>query len=80
MIASPAEGSTVEVKIIQVSGVAEDDEGLAKLEIIVNGKRVVVREGGPGISKAKDSSPKRLDFKERIHLGPRRKPDHFPRP
>lgn len=70
VIASPAEGSTVEVKIIHVSGVAEDDEGLSKLEIIVNGKRVVVREGGPGTRQTKDSGTKRLDFKERIHLEP----------
>jgi hypothetical protein len=70
VIASPAEGSTVEVKIIYISGVAEDDEGLSKLEIIVNGKRVVVREGGLGTRQTKDSDPKRLDFKERIHLEP----------
>jgi len=70
VIASPAEGSTVEVKIIQVSGVAEDDEGLSRLEIIVNGKRIVVREDGRGTRQTKDSGPKRLDFKERIHLEP----------
>jgi hypothetical protein len=70
VIASPAEGSTVEVKIIYVSGVAEDEEGLSKLEIIVNGKRVVVREGGSGARSAKDGSPKRLDFKESIRLEP----------
>jgi hypothetical protein len=70
VIAYPAEGSTVEVKIIQVSGVAEDDQGLAKLEIIVNGKRVVVREAGLGTRKTQDGDPKRLDFKESIHLEP----------
>ena len=61
---------TVEVKIINVSGVAEDDEGLSKLEIIVNGKRIAVREGGRGTRETKDISTKRIDFKERIHLEP----------
>jgi hypothetical protein len=70
VIASPAEGSTVEVTIIQVSGVAEDDQGLAKVEIIVNGKRVLEREGGRAIGKVQDRGPKRLDFKESIHLEP----------
>ena len=70
VIASPAEGSTVEVKIIYVSGVAEDDEGLSKLEIIVNGKRVAVREGGAGTRQSKDTGAKRLDFKESIRLEP----------
>jgi hypothetical protein len=68
VIASPAEGSTVEVKIIHISGVAEDDEGLSKLEIIVNGKRVAVREGGAGTRQSKDTGAKRLDFKESIRL------------
>jgi Caspase domain/Bacterial Ig domain len=68
VIASPAEGSTVEVKVIHLSGVAEDDEGLAKIEIIVNGKRAVVREGGAGARSAKDSTPKRLDFRESVQL------------
>jgi Caspase domain/Bacterial Ig domain len=68
VIASPSAGSTVEVKIIHISGVAEDDEGLSKLEIIVNGKRVAVREGGAGTRQSKDAGAKRLDFKESIRL------------
>ena len=70
VIASPAEGSTVEVTIIQITGVAEDDEGLTKLEIIVNGKRILEKEGGRAPGKIQDWSPKRLDFKETIRLEP----------
>jgi hypothetical protein len=70
VIASPAEGSTVEVKIIHISGVAEGDQGVSKLEIIVNGKRVLVREGGAGARSTKESTQKRLDFKESVQLEP----------
>jgi len=70
VIASPSEGSTVEVKIIHVSGVAEDEQGLSKLEIIVNGKSVVVREGGRGAGPTQATPAKRLEFKERIQLEP----------
>jgi hypothetical protein len=68
VIASPAEGSTVEVKIIQLTGVAEDEDGLVKLEIFVNGKPFLERGGERGITKTKDFSPKRFDFKENIQL------------
>ena len=68
VIASPSEGSTVEVKIIQLSGVAEGEEGLVKLEIFVNGKPLLERTGERGIRKTRDGGPKRLDFKESIQL------------
>ena len=68
VIASPAEGSHVEVKIIQLTGVAEGEEGLAKLEIFVNGKPLLQRAGERGIGKTKDGGPKRFDFKESIQL------------
>jgi hypothetical protein len=70
VIASPSEGSTVEVKVIHVSGVAEDDQGVSKLEIIVNGKRVLVREGGAGSRSTKDSAQTRMDFRESVQLEP----------
>ena len=68
VVASPAEGSTVQLKIIHVSGVAEDEEGLAKVEILVNGKRVGEKEAGVALGKTKDVGPKRLDFNESIRL------------
>jgi Tfp pilus assembly protein PilN len=68
VIASPAEGSTVEIDRIQVSGVAEDEQGLARLEIDHNGKRVVEKEEGTGPSMSKGSPSKRLDFRESLRL------------
>jgi hypothetical protein len=68
VIASPAEGSTVEVKIIQLIGVVEDEEGLAKLEIFQNGEPVMERAGERGMRKTKDGGPKRFDFKESLQL------------
>jgi len=68
VIASPAEGSTVEIDRIHVSGVAEDEEGLARLEIDHNGKRVVEKEERPVPSRPKGSPPKRFDFRESLRL------------
>ncbi len=65
VIASPQEGSKVEVKVITFSGVAEDDQGLTRLEIFINGKPIK-EKADRGISVTK--SPTRLDFRERIPL------------
>jgi len=65
VIASPHEGSRVEVKVITVAGVAEDDQGLTRLEIFINGKPIKTKEDrGVRITK----NPTRLDFRERITL------------
>jgi hypothetical protein len=68
VIASPAEGSTVKVKIIHLAGVAEDEGGLVKLEIFLNGKRLMERSEERDISKTKEGGSKRFDFKESIPL------------
>jgi hypothetical protein len=68
VIASPAEGSTVEIDRIHVSGVAEDEQGLAKLEIYHNGKRVMEREEARVPSSPMGGTPKRLDFRESLRL------------
>jgi hypothetical protein len=65
VIASPHEGSTVEVKVITFSGVAEDDQGLKRLEIFINGKPIK-KKADRGVSVTK--SPTRLDFRERVAL------------
>ncbi len=68
VIASPAEGSTVEIDRIHVSGVAEDEQGLARLEIDHNGRRVVVREEALAPARTKGSAPTRFDFRESLRL------------
>jgi flagellar motor protein MotB len=65
VIASPQEGSTVEVKIITFSGVAEDDQGLSRVEIFINGKPIKKKEDR-GVTVTKSQT--RLDFRERIPL------------
>lgn len=65
VIASPQEGSTVEVKVITFSGVAEDDQGLTRLEIFINGKPIK-KKADRGVSVTKSLT--RLGFRERIPL------------
>jgi len=68
VIATPSEGQKTEGKIVQLSGVAEDDKGLEKLEIFINGKMLSMgSERGIKIAERK-SFPKRLNFSERIPL------------
>ncbi len=67
VIASPKDGLRTEAKGIQFSGVAEDDQGVKRIEIFVNDIRLD-HEGGRGIRISEGSLPKRLDFDERIVL------------
>ncbi|MBW1672812.1 MAG: caspase family protein [Deltaproteobacteria bacterium] len=67
VIASPQEGSKVEVKIITFSGVAEDDQGLTRLEIFINGKPIK-KKADRGVRVTREKSPTRLDFRERVPL------------
>jgi hypothetical protein len=65
VIATPQEDSKVEVKVITFSGVAEDDQGLTRLEIFINGKPIKKKtDRGVRLTKR----PTRLNFKERISL------------
>jgi len=67
VIASPEDGSTVEVNFIQVNGVAEDDQGIRRIEIYINGKSHR-GEDKRGITIRGDDKNSRLDFQERIPL------------
>ncbi|MCK4815643.1 hypothetical protein KA005_07730, partial [bacterium] len=67
VIASPKDGSKVEANIIQLSGVAEDDQGLERLEIYIN-NRPIEKKMGRGIKVKGKRYPRRLDFAERIPL------------
>lgn len=67
IIASPEEGINSETPLITLSGVAVDDQGLKQLEIFINGVALEV-ETGRGIKRVEKEYPKRLNFKERVHL------------
>jgi len=68
VIAAPSEGQKTEGKIVQLSGVAEDDKGLERLEIFIDGKMLSMgSERGIKIAERKNF-PKRLNFSERIPL------------
>ncbi|MDD5205977.1 MAG: caspase family protein [Desulfobacterales bacterium] len=69
MIASPAEGSRIEVSHVALTGVAEHDQGLSRVEFTVNGKPVK-KEGQRGLVVKDAEFPKRVDFNERISLDP----------
>lgn len=67
VIASPEDGTKAEANSIHLAGVAEDEQGIAELEIFVN---KTLLAGGPGrdIKTAERSYPKRVGFSERIPL------------
>jgi hypothetical protein len=67
VIASPSDGSKVEANIIQLSGVAEDGQGLERLEIFINNKPIE-KKIGRGIMVKGERYLKRLSFSERIPL------------
>jgi hypothetical protein len=66
LVATPNDGIKVERKMVDLSGVAEADLGLERIEILVNNKaiseRVVERP------KKEGEHPRRLEFRERIPL------------
>ena len=68
VIASPKDESKVEVNIITFSGVAEDDDGLVRLEIFINNKPIKKNRAERGIRVMEERTPKHLDFRERISL------------
>jgi hypothetical protein len=68
VVASPREGSRVDVNVIHLSGVAEDADGLTKVEIFINGKPLEDGEGSRGFAASEGRSPKRLAFRKRILL------------
>lgn len=67
VIASPKDGSRAEIERIQLSGVAEDDQGVKRLDIFVNNK-LLREKTGRGLLVASKGYPSRVDFNERIQL------------
>jgi hypothetical protein len=68
LIATPTDQGRVEVNVIQISGVAEDEEGLARVEIFINGKPLKKMKGERGILVTAERNPKRFEIKERLSL------------
>ncbi|KPK23768.1 MAG: hypothetical protein AMK69_17520, partial [Nitrospira bacterium SG8_3] len=67
-IASPQDEAKVEVNVINLSGVAEDEGGLGRVEIFINGRPLQGTQDDRGMLKVDRINPKRFDFKKRIHL------------
>jgi hypothetical protein len=67
VIATPQPDSTVEVQVVTVTGVAEDDNGVQRIEIWINGKPIP-GSGERGIVLEPPDEPKRLDFQGKIPL------------
>jgi hypothetical protein len=67
LITSPEDGRQNETDSVRLTGAAEDDQGLMRLEVLVNGRPV---ESGDarGIRPVEGTAPKRLSFERRIPL------------
>ena len=66
VVANPKDKAEVEAGTITLSGVAEDDKGIDRLELFVNNQPL--QKDNRGIRIAEKESPKRLEFYERISL------------
>jgi len=68
VIAVPSDGQKTEGKVIQFSGVVEDDDGLTSMEIIINNK-LFNKAANRGIKVVGEKkSPRRIHFNEKIPL------------
>jgi uncharacterized caspase-like protein len=69
MIASPQDGSTIEANSVGLSAVAEDEQGIERLEIFVNNKPLEDKTGR-GLQVKKKAQSKRIELNESIPLQP----------
>ena len=69
VVATPRDGTELEVGTISFAGVAEDDQGLKALQIFVN-DNLIQAEVSRSIKVAATKPPSRLEFSERILLQP----------
>ena len=69
LIASPTDGGTLEANSVLISGVAEDEQGIERLEILINGKPLEEKTGR-GLRLRKDAPSRRIEFNEPIPLQP----------
>ena len=68
VIASPRDEATVEINIINLSGVVEDEGGVGRVEIFINGRPLKKKDDDRGIMATVRKNPKRFDFLEHIRL------------
>jgi hypothetical protein len=69
MIASPRDRGTIETDSTALAGVVEDEQGIERLEILING-RPLEQTTGRGLRLQKDASSKRIEFNEPVPLQP----------
>jgi hypothetical protein len=68
VIAAPSDGQKTEGKIVQLSGVVEDDNGVKRLEITINNK-ILNRDDDRGIKEVGNKKfPRRFHFSEKVPL------------
>jgi hypothetical protein len=67
LITSPEDGRQNETDSVRLTGAVEDDQGLMRLEVLVNGRPVESRDAR-GIRPVEGTAPKRLSFEQRILL------------
>jgi murein DD-endopeptidase MepM/ murein hydrolase activator NlpD len=69
VIASPQDHGTIEANSIRISGVAEDEQGIERLEIFINGQPLEEKTGR-GLRLPKNAPSRRIEFNEPIPLQP----------
>jgi len=65
LIVSPRDGQTISSIAIQLIGVVEDDSGLQKVDIFINGKPITVDQGR-GLRVDHVEATKRYEFNEKV--------------
>lgn len=67
VIVYPSDQSKVEISVINLSGVIEDNQGITRIEIFINGKPFEAKSER-GIRVSGDQGTRRLDLQEKIQL------------
>ncbi len=67
LITSPEDGRQNETDSVRLTGAVEDDQGLMRLEVLVNG-RILESGDARGIRPVEGTAPKRLSFERRVPL------------
>lgn len=67
IVTSPEDGRKLEVDSVRIVGAVEDDQGILKLEILVNGQAIVT-DDARGIKPVAGDVPRRLNFDRPVPL------------